>query len=71
MITKMDTLETRSYSIGQKWLNTENGWEFYITDITDTIVSLDDLKKKLSSFEHMNKSLWNHLVSLGVYKRLV
>jgi hypothetical protein len=71
MTNKIDTLETRSYSIGQKWLNTENGWEFYITDITDTIVSLDDMKKKLSSFEHMNKYLWNHLVSLGVYKRLL
>lgn len=58
------------YAVGQKWINTETHVEFWITDISDTLVSLDDRKRKLSSIEHMNKTLWNHLVSLNVLKRV-
>ena len=57
-------------AIGQKWINTETNYEFWITDISENIVSLDDKKKKLSSFDHMNKSLWNHMVNLGVFVRV-
>jgi len=60
-----------NYSIGQKWVNTENGCEFYITNIDDSLITLDDKKGKLSSFDHMNKVLWNHLIKNGIYKRIL
>jgi len=58
------------YKVGQKWKNTETNNEFWITDISENLVSIDDKKNKLSSFDHMNKSLWNHLVKLGVFERI-
>lgn len=70
MKTKIESNLEIIYQVGQKWFNTENGNEFHITEISENIVSLDDGKKKLSSYEHMNKSLWNHLVSIGFYKQI-
>jgi hypothetical protein len=70
MKTEKETLDEITYSIGQKWINTENGVEFYITDICDTLVSTEDGKRKLSSIEHMNKILWRHLIKEGYYKRV-
>lgn len=63
-----EAIQASQYAVGEKWFNTENGVEFYITEITENIVSLNDGKKKLNSFEHMNKSLWNNLVSIGVFR---
>ena len=58
------------YKVGQRWKNIETNNEFWITDISENLVSIDDRKNKLSSFDHMNKSLWNHLVKLGVFERI-
>ncbi len=59
------------YSVGEKWVNTENGVEFFITEISENLISMDDGQKKLSSFDHMNKVLFFRLVREGVYKRLL
>jgi hypothetical protein len=69
MIKKIEKTDELNYSIGQKWLNTNNGTEFYIVDIDDTLITIDDRKGKLSSFEHMNKTLRKHLVKIGVFKQ--
>ncbi len=71
MKTEKENLDDRKYSIGQKWINTEKGFEFYITDISDTLVSLNDGRRKLSSIEHMNKTLWHHLINVGYYKSVL
>jgi hypothetical protein len=70
MIDLKESANDIGYAVGQKWLNTESGIEVYITDIDETIVSLDDKRGRLSSFEHMNKSLWIHLVKTGVFKKI-
>jgi hypothetical protein len=62
--------EENSYAIGQKWINTDTRVEIWITRIDDMTVTLDDKKGKLSSFDHMNRTLWRHLINIGVYKRL-
>lgn len=59
-----------NYAVGQKWLNTESGAEIHITAIDETIVSLSNGEGKLSSFDHMNKTLWNHLVKIGFYRKI-
>lgn len=60
-----------NYSVSQKWLNTKYGAEFYFRNIDDSIIALDDEKGKLSSFKHTSKILWNHLVKIGLYKRIL
>lgn len=64
-----DNILNSDYAVEQKWKNTETNNEFWITDISKSLVSIDNKKNKLSSFDHMNKILWNHLVKLGVFER--
>jgi len=69
-ITIINQEGENSYAVGEKWINTDTNIEGWITGIDDMTVSLDDKKGKLSSFEHMNRRLWRHLVNIGVYKRI-
>lgn len=70
----METLEdiklSSDYAVGHKWKNTETNSRFWITGTPCNLISLDEKKRKLSSIEHMNKTLWNHLVSLDLLKRI-
>lgn len=71
----METLEKLSkdldYAVGEVWINTDKNIKFTITEIDHSLVTLDDGLRKLSSVEHMNKTLWNHLVGIGVYKKVI
>lgn len=60
METLKDNKLNSDYAVEQKWKNTETNNEFWITDISESLVSIDSRKNKLSSFDHMNKILWNH-----------
>ena len=71
MKTELETSIEINYEVGQKWKNTENDVEFIITDIGENIISLDDGKRKMSSTEHINKNLWNHLIKEGYYKEVL
>ena len=71
MNANTEKIDEIDFSIGQKWMNTENGNEFYITNIDHSLITLDDKKGKLSSFNHMNNTLWNHLVKVGFYKKIL
>jgi hypothetical protein len=60
-----------NYYVGQKWINTENGITFSIASICEDFVTIDDGKRKISSIDHMKKSLWQHLVKEGYYKEVL
>lgn len=58
------------YAVGQKWKNIDSGVEVWITDIDESLVTLDNKSGNLSSFDHMHKSLWHHLIREGVFKQV-
>jgi len=70
MNTVTENNQEIEYAVGDRWINTENGVEYYITEISENLVSLDDGQRKLSSFDHMNKILFIRLVRDGIYEKL-
>ena len=62
--------EEVEYAVGDRWKNMERNVEFVITEISENLISVDDGLKKLSSIDHINRTLFCRMASEGDYQKL-